>query len=120
MRCCWESKGHSYSSHCVGLAAAQPQNSRILGALSHYHYPLTCCGVHLFHLFLVQMAIQGCTLTVSLCIALMNPGGAEKIYALVGASGVCIVCYVLPVWFHLRLMHVRRTAAKNQVGLEVR
>jgi amino acid permease len=68
----------------------------------------------------LQMAIQGCTLTVSLCIALMNPGGAEKIYALVGASGVCIVCYVLPVWFHLRLMHVRRTAAKNQVGLGVR
>jgi hypothetical protein len=63
------------------------------------------------------MAIQGVTLTVSLCIALLNPGGAEKIYALVGASGVCIVCYVLPVWFHMRLMHVRRQAAKNQVGV---
>lgn len=62
------------------------------------------------------MCIQGVTLSVSLCIALLNPGGAEKIYALVGASGVCIVCYVLPVWFHLRLMHVRRQAAKSQVG----
>uniref|UniRef100_A0A383V717 Amino acid transporter transmembrane domain-containing protein n=1 Tax=Tetradesmus obliquus TaxID=3088 RepID=A0A383V717_TETOB len=61
------------------------------------------------------MCIQGVTLSVSLCIALLNPGGAEKIYALVGASGVCIVCYVLPVWFHLRLMHVRRQAAKSQV-----
>eukprot|EP00882_Tetradesmus_deserticola_P007880 GHRQ01008295.1.p1 GENE.GHRQ01008295.1~~GHRQ01008295.1.p1 ORF type:complete len:441 (+),score=174.27 GHRQ01008295.1:41-1324(+) len=62
------------------------------------------------------MAIQAVTLSVSLCIALLNPGGAEKIYALVGASGVCIVCYVLPVWFHLRLMHVRRQAACSQVG----
>jgi hypothetical protein len=68
---------------------------------------------------LLQMCIQGVTLSVSLCIALLNPGGAEKIYALVGASGVCIVCYVLPVWFHLKLMHVRRQAAKNQVGFVI-
>lgn len=48
------------------------------------------------------------TLLVSLLLALLTPGGAEKVYAVVGASGVCIVCYVLPVCIHIKLLIVRR------------
>lgn len=54
------------------------------------------------------MLINAVTLLVSLLLALLTPGGAEKVYAVVGASGVCIVCYVLPVCIHMKLLYARR------------
>ena len=39
----------------------------------------------------------------SLAVALIFPAYAEKIFAITGATAVCIVCYVLPVALHLKL-----------------
>ncbi|CAK0750260.1 hypothetical protein CVIRNUC_001976 [Coccomyxa viridis] len=39
----------------------------------------------------------------SLAVALAFPTGAEKIFAVTGATAVCIVCYVIPVALHLKL-----------------
>ncbi len=43
------------------------------------------------------------TVGSSLAVALAVPDKAEKVYAFVGASAVCAVCYVVPVAVHLRL-----------------
>lgn len=59
-------------------------------------------------LYFLQVAINSVTLCVSLLLALLTPGGAEKVYAVVGASGVCIICYVLPVCIHIKVLHTRR------------
>ena len=43
-------------------------------------------------------------ITVStLLVALVFPAYAEKIFAITGATAVCIVCYVIPVGLHLKL-----------------
>ncbi|KAK9906824.1 hypothetical protein WJX75_008674 [Coccomyxa subellipsoidea] len=39
----------------------------------------------------------------SLAVALAFPTGAEKIFAVTGATAVCIVCYVIPVALHLKI-----------------
>ena len=39
----------------------------------------------------------------SLLVALIFPAYAEKIFAITGATAVCIVCYVIPVGLHLKL-----------------
>ena len=39
----------------------------------------------------------------SLVVALMFPAYAEKIFAITGATAVCIVCYVIPVGLHLKM-----------------
>lgn len=39
----------------------------------------------------------------SLAVALIFPTYAEKIFAITGATAVCIVCYVIPVALHLKL-----------------
>ena len=36
-------------------------------------------------------------------VALMFPSAAEKIFAVTGATAVCLVCYLLPVIIHLLL-----------------
>lgn len=43
------------------------------------------------------------TILSSLGVALIFPSYAEKIFAITGATAVCIVCYVLPVALHLKL-----------------
>lgn len=42
----------------------------------------------------------------TLAVALVFPSYAEKIFAITGATAVCIVCYVLPVALHLKLRAV--------------
>lgn len=56
------------------------------------------------------------TLTVgtSLTVALLVPDKAEKIYAVVGATAVCVVCYVIPVFIQLQLYRRRRRRAKRR------
>ncbi|DBB04668.1 TPA: hypothetical protein ACH3X1_012728 [Trebouxia sp. C0004] len=39
----------------------------------------------------------------TLLVALIFPAYAEKIFAITGATAVCIVCYVIPVGLHLKL-----------------
>ena len=39
----------------------------------------------------------------ALSVALLFPAAAEKIFAITGATAVCLVCYVIPVVLHLRL-----------------
>ena len=39
----------------------------------------------------------------SLLVALIFPAYAEKIFAITGATAVCIVCYVIPVGLHLKM-----------------
>ncbi|CAL8462502.1 g2035 [Coccomyxa elongata] len=41
----------------------------------------------------------------SLAVALAFPTGAEKIFAVTGATAVCIVCYVIPVALHLKIYY---------------
>ena len=52
----------------------------------------------------------------SLALALLFPTASEKVFAITGASAVCIVCYVVPVLVHLLL---RRGAIEaGQEGLQ--
>lgn len=51
-------------------------------------------------------------------VSLYTSGGAEKVFAIVGATGVCVVCYVLPVAIHLKLLAVRRRGRRQQVSRE--
>lgn len=44
------------------------------------------------------------TVGSSLAVALTAPHQAEKIFAVVGASAVCVVCYVIPVYIHYRVV----------------
>ncbi|KAK9809814.1 hypothetical protein WJX73_009477 [Symbiochloris irregularis] len=50
----------------------------------------------------------------SLSVALVFPSAAEKIFAVTGATAVCLVCYLLPVVIHLLL----RTDRGEQTGPE--
>jgi hypothetical protein len=51
-------------------------------------------------------------------VALLVPDKAEKIYAVVGATAVCVVCYVIPVFIQLQLYRRRRQSIKqHQVGV---
>lgn len=56
------------------------------------------------------------TLTVgtSLTVALAVPDKAEKIYAVVGATAVCVVCYVIPVYIQLQLYRRQRLWFKQR------
>lgn len=44
-------------------------------------------------------------IAVPFALAWHNPAMAEVALALTGATGVCVVCYVIPVVAHLRLLH---------------
>ena len=39
----------------------------------------------------------------SLAVSLLFPSASEKIFAVTGATAVCLVCYLLPVIIHLLL-----------------
>lgn len=56
------------------------------------------------------------TVGSSLAVALLVPDQAEKIYAVVGATAVCCVCYVVPVYIQLQMHH--RNKQKN-MGMQV-
>lgn len=51
-----------------------------------------------------QLAETTGILLSCLCVALIFPSGAEKIFAVTGATAVCLVCYMLPVIIHLLLL----------------
>lgn len=46
---------------------------------------------------MLQVLINSVTLGVSLAVALLTPGGAEKVYAIVGATGVLLLPLLRPV-----------------------
>lgn len=50
-------------------------------------------------------------LACSMAVALTFPTYAEKIFAFTGCTAVCLVCYVIPVYIHLKL---RSLAMKGQ------
>eukprot|EP00878_Enallax_costatus_P003116 GHUV01003315.1.p1 GENE.GHUV01003315.1~~GHUV01003315.1.p1 ORF type:complete len:487 (+),score=112.67 GHUV01003315.1:283-1743(+) len=52
------------------------------------------------------------TVGSSLAVALLVPDQAEKIYAVVGATAVCCVCYVVPVYIQLRMYQRRKQRNK--------
>lgn len=43
-------------------------------------------------------------IAVPLSLAAKNPSLSARAYALTGATGVCIVCYVIPVVAHFKLL----------------
>ncbi|RMZ56478.1 hypothetical protein APUTEX25_001325 [Auxenochlorella protothecoides] len=51
------------------------------------------------------MQVTAASVLSSLGVALCFPTAAEKMFAITGASAVCVVCYALPVAFHLRLFY---------------
>lgn len=52
------------------------------------------------------------TVGSSLAVALLVPDQAEKIYAVVGATAVCCVCYVVPVFIQLHMYQQSRKQHK--------
>jgi hypothetical protein len=62
----------------------------------------------------MQVLMTMLTVGSSLTVALLVPDKAEKIYAVVGATAVCVVCYVIPVFIQLQLYRRRRRKAKRR------
>jgi ABC-type arginine/histidine transport system permease subunit len=56
----------------------------------------------------MQVLLTTLTVGTSLSVALAVPDQAEKIYAVVGSTAVCVVCYVIPVYIQLQLYRRRR------------
>lgn len=44
-------------------------------------------------------------IAVPLALAAKNPSLSAQAYALTGATGVCIVCYIIPIVAHFKLLH---------------
>jgi hypothetical protein len=61
-----------------------------------------------------QILLTISTVGTSLAVALLVPGQAEKIYAVVGATAVCVVCYIIPVFIQLQSYRRRRYRTKQQ------
>lgn len=77
---------------CIGLCAADA-SSAIQAAVMQWRN--RCLHVRKLRCVLVcrdlQVFINAVALGVSLAIALVTPGGAEKVYSIVGATGaVCL------------------------------
>jgi hypothetical protein len=49
-------------------------------------------------------------IAIPLSLAWHDPGLSETAFALTGATGVCLVCYIIPVIAHFRLMFARADA----------
>ncbi|KAL6756334.1 transmembrane amino acid transporter protein-domain-containing protein [Haematococcus lacustris] len=100
------------------LLPGQPRATLVLyGALMVY----LCCGMVTTHYALrasleVLLCGEGAPyvrarsvaetvviLLAALAVACTFPSAAEKIFALTGCTAVCLVCYVIPVFVHLRL-----------------
>jgi hypothetical protein len=64
---------------------------------------------------LLQVVWTTLTVGSSLTVALAVPDQAEKIYAVVGASAVCVVCYVIPVYIQLQMYRKSKQQQKLQV-----
>uniref|UniRef100_A0A383VGQ9 Amino acid transporter transmembrane domain-containing protein n=1 Tax=Tetradesmus obliquus TaxID=3088 RepID=A0A383VGQ9_TETOB len=62
-----------------------------------------------------QVAWTTLTVGSSLTVALAVPDQAEKIYAVVGATAVCVVCYVIPVYIQLQMFRRSKQQRKLQV-----
>jgi ABC-type arginine/histidine transport system permease subunit len=62
----------------------------------------------------VQVLLTTLTVGTSLTVALAVPDKAEKIYAVVGATAVCVVCYVIPVYIQLQLYRRQRLWFKQR------
>ena len=56
---------------------------------------------------------------VPLLLAWRNPGLAEKAFSLTGATGVCIVCYIIPVVAHFQLMLAKAKPAAAAAAVSV-
>lgn len=52
-----------------------------------------------------RIVVAGGVVLASLVVALCFPTYAEKMFAVTGASAVCVVCYALPIVFHLMLYY---------------
>lgn len=62
----------------------------------------------------MQVLMTTLTVGTSLTVALLVPDKAEKIYAVVGATAVCVVCYVIPVFIQLQRYRRQRRRAKRR------
>jgi sodium-coupled neutral amino acid transporter 11 len=50
-------------------------------------------------------------LSASSAVALCFPGAAAEIFNLTGATAVCVVCYIIPVYIHFRVLDSERLRA---------
>eukprot|EP00887_Chlorella_sp_A99_P003836 scaffold11.g3836.t1 len=66
-----------------------------------------------------ELWLTALCLLSSLAVALAWPTKAQQIFSVTGASGVCLVCYVIPVVIHLRLFFSggAAAAARRRRGL---
>eukprot|EP00879_Flechtneria_rotunda_P030662 GHRR01033328.1.p1 GENE.GHRR01033328.1~~GHRR01033328.1.p1 ORF type:complete len:419 (+),score=127.36 GHRR01033328.1:532-1788(+) len=62
--------------------------------------------------WLRQVVMTSITVGSSLAVALAVPDKAEKIYAVVGASAVCAVCYIIPVYIQLHMYRIHKQRQK--------
>ena len=57
-----------------------------------------------------------CILAASVAVAAAFPREAEKIFALTGATAVCLSCYMIPVYIHLQLQARIKQAVSDCEG----
>jgi sodium-coupled neutral amino acid transporter 11 len=63
----------------------------------------------------LTLLILGASASVALCF----PGASDRIFNLTGATGVCVVCYIIPCYIHFRVLaHQRRAVAGGEEGGE--
>ena len=60
-----------------------------------------------------QLTETCCSVLVLLAVALLFPTASEKIFAVTGATAVCLVVYVVPVVIHL-LLHIKHPSSRPE------
>jgi hypothetical protein len=63
-----------------------------------------------------DIAITALSLACSLAVALAFPTAAEQMFAITGATGVALVCYILPVGIHLRMRSLQQRGSMKPEG----
>lgn len=53
------------------------------------------------------------TIGSSLSVAMLFPNAAEKMFAVTGATAVAIICYVIPIYIHFRVMQQQSASTKG-------
>jgi hypothetical protein len=64
----------------------------------------------------VQVAIQTGTILAALAVALRFPSASEKVFAVVGATAVCVVVYIVPVFIHIKVFLAQQRDQEDRVG----
>jgi Transmembrane amino acid transporter protein len=62
------------------------------------------------------VTLTGLIVVVPLSLAWHNPALSEVAFSLTGATGVCVVCYVIPIVAHFRLMFAKSLETRPELS----